>query len=81
MTDRNLTELEHMAQDPELSTPRKEAAVWALAEIARLQADLAAAVAAKEKMQRSRDRYRESWEAEKRRFTDARAALPEAKGE
>lgn len=84
MTDRNQTELEHMAQDPELSTPRKDAASWALeeigvlrtekhadaealAEIARLRADLAAAVAAKEKAERDRDCFqrmtRAHWEA------------------
>lgn len=37
-----MTELEHMAQDPELSKPRKEASAWALAEIARLRAQIAA---------------------------------------
>ena len=43
MTDRNLTELKYMAEkDPELSKPRKEAAAWALAEIARLRAQIAA---------------------------------------
>ena len=43
MTDTNLTELKYMAEkDPELSKPRKEAAAWALAEIARLRAQIAA---------------------------------------